>query len=110
MPKKINNYLKNLKLVVRRTLEAFPDTRNDDRLLWVVIVKNHFGASLFQSANLGPCVALENLWELPALDSVKRFRALVQAKGEFLPTDPAVLARRFKFDQAQADFKQALGY
>jgi len=65
-------------------LKEFPETRNDDKLLYAKVI----GA-------MGVTFSIENLEKLPNPESIRRRREEIQNdEHRFIPTDPDVLARR----------------
>ena len=100
---------KSLKEKVRFCLENYPDTRNDDRLLWASVVKNFYSDLIVDDM----FIPIWNVPNLPPQDNVKRYRAWFQndpIKPMYLPTDERVLKLRQDKSKAQQDFKVDLGY
>lgn len=95
--------LRTLKGQVEYTLKTLPATRNSDIAL-TISVWQYFYPSLVQDGK----VALDNLFDLPREDSVKRIRAKFQNEMNlYLPTDEKVaLARGFK----EEEWRELLGY
>ena len=86
---------------VCETLRCCLDARNNDRVLYVELVCRFYGVE--------PTTSLAH-WataDCPDYESVRRSRCEIQAGGEFLPTDPKVIAARRK---KQGDVREALGY
>jgi hypothetical protein len=80
--------LKTAKDRVRFLLERYPATRgNDSYLCWLYL-------KAFAQLNL-PYLEFEKFYSFN-FETITRVRRLIQAKGELLPSDSAVLARRRK--------------
>ena len=71
---------------VRAVLGVFPATRNDDRVLHAVYLKEFHGVTTLDE------YAYDK--DLPALETIRRRRQEIQEAGEFLPTDPDVVDKR----------------
>lgn len=97
--------MKNLKTQVIHCLEHYPDARNSDIRLLIYIWKLFYPEYVF-----GDKVALENLYDLPREDNVKRIRASIQnhpTNPRFLPTDWKVAKQR-KINEEK--WRNAMGY
>jgi len=88
---------------VERTLEDFPETRNSDIALTIQIWETYYPEYLENG-----WVKIENLYDLPREDNVKRIRARIQnVEGRLLPTSEAVVKqRRINEDR----WRDAMGY
>jgi hypothetical protein len=83
-------------------LAMYPATRNSDKELTIKVWQTYYSEQL-----TGGYVKLENILTLPALDSISRFRRMIQAQGKHLPTSEKVVkARRMSVDW----WKEVLGY
>lgn len=86
--------IKDLDGKVRFVLEHYPDTRNSDirltHVIWYVYYKEKI-----RFLDGKAVVALEDMYELPREDNVKRIRATVQNVDHlFVPTEWEVAKRR----------------
>ena len=94
--------IKNLKDKVRRMLALHPDTRNSDITLTIRMWKEYSNPLLIhREKDNRYYVALEDLFNLPREDNIKRHRAKIQApkpegEGLYPPTDEKVLKQRNK--------------
>lgn len=79
--------LKTVKEGVERILQAYPESRNDDRLLIILYWRMEDRAGL-------PFVPNEVINRLTMPTSIWRMRQKIQAEGRLLPTDPEVRAKR----------------
>lgn len=84
---------------IRAILADDPKSRNSDiRLTQMIWWRYYQDKIVMHNAGNGSpkaCVALEDLFDLPREDNVKRIRAKIQNDlKEFLPTDPAVARKR----------------
>ena len=103
--------LKQLNSQVLHCLEHYPDSRNSDIVLTKLIWSN-FYSDFLEKRGLGlfsrEVVSLDNLFNLPTQDSIKRIRARIQnQKHEFLPTS-AEVARQRRW--REEDWRGYLGY
>ncbi|RLG54491.1 MAG: hypothetical protein DRO00_01155 [Thermoproteota archaeon] len=83
--------LKTIEERVRWLLKNFPATRNDDTWLLIRYWKHFDGLPVF--------IPDKFIWgnkRLTSFESIRRARQKIQARGEFLPTDPKILKRRKK--------------
>jgi len=86
--------LKTQKEKVRYVLAKYPDTRNSDILLTMVLWK-FFQPKLVERSASGDKIKIASLWKLLREDNIKRHRATVQNKDkQHLPTDIAIARRR----------------
>src|SRR3990167_3551566 len=94
--------LKTLDKQVRYILERVPDTRNSDIALTIEVWKTFYGSRLrvldhdnFTSGRKDLYVNVNDLYELPREDNVKRVRAKIQNdEKKFLPTEVNVAIKR----------------
>jgi hypothetical protein len=77
--------LLNIKADVQHFLENVPKSRNNDRLLTVLIRRKHLGSDTLN---------VRDVMRLPTQESIKRMRAKFQEQGLYLPTDPVILEKR----------------
>jgi len=84
---------------VDHCLRNYPETRNSDVRLMIYIWR------LFHS--VGSTISVEQLYDLPREDSVKRFRAMLNAEGKYYPTDWKIAKRR---GMEENKWREALGY
>lgn len=98
---------KPFKDMVEECLRNIPETRNSDITLMIEIWKRYFSQKVRKGATGKEGVWLEDLYELPREDNVKRVRAKLNAQGKYYPTDWKVAkARGIKEDI----WRQELGY
>lgn len=79
-----------LKQQVKQILEDYPETRNNDITLMIFIWKKFYAISFSMLINGQPTA----LYRLPYQDNIKRYRAMYQAKGQYVPTDWEVAKQR----------------
>ena len=80
-----------LKDQVKQILSDYPETRNNDINLMIKVWRVYYGPfynELIVGGNIGA------LYSLPYQDNIKRYRARLQAKGQYLPTDREVIKQR----------------
>lgn len=92
-----------LKQQVKQILEQYPETRNNDITLtiklWEVYYELEYRVLLKGT--------IHSLYYLPYQDNIKRYRAMFQAKGQYLPTDWKIAKqRRIKEDV----WRRSMGY
>jgi len=104
------NRLCILKNQVAEILEMIPQTRNDDKKLYIEIIKKYYRHFLVTSPAGREYLPIERIVSLPNMGNVIRYRAYAQRDGLYMPTDPAVIERRFKSNSAQRDFRESLDY
>lgn len=94
--------------MVETILRNKPETRNSDITLMLEIWSHFFPHLVRTSAASGKRgVWLEDIYNLPREDNIKRVRAKLNAEGKYFPTDWKVAkARGIKEDQWRAE----LGY
>lgn len=79
--------LRQTKERVRMILEDFPETRNNDSLLTVVFLQQ---SGIYTFGELVTAASRQTI----CFESVRRARQMIQAAGQFLPTDESVIRRR----------------
>lgn len=98
--------IKNFKKEVENVLRDYPETRNSDIALMVILWKKIYPHKIVLSKNMNLCVELYNLEELPRESEIGRIRRKIQEKM-YLPTDEKVArARRMNMDE----WRVAMGY
>lgn len=94
----------NLKQQVEYILQTYPNTRNSDiKLTLNVWIKYYPSKVKFVKDKW--FVALNDLYELPREDNVKRIRAKFNQQNLYLPTDPEVIKQR---RQKEMEWKQQM--
>ena len=97
--------IKKLKDKVEYCLKNYPETRNSDITLTIKIWRVFHSDKLF---NEGKCIYIDNLFELPREDNIKRIRAKIQNDdGEYLPTVWEIAKRRSILREV---WEKAMGY
>ena len=88
--------IKNLKNKVRKMLSLYPETRNSDITLTIRIWNEYFPKRIIlNTRDNRQYVALDDLFELPREDHIKRVRAKIQnEEGKYLPTEWKVAEKR----------------
>jgi len=87
--------LKTLKGKVWHVLEKYPSSRNSDTLLTNLIWGLFYEKYLIKLPDGKVAILLENLYELPTQDDIKRIRAHIQNKmHRFPPTNWEVAKKR----------------
>ncbi len=100
--------LKTLKAQVEQILKTYPDTRDSDITLMIHIWKQYYGSRLVKFQGQTVFVALDNLYDLPREDNIKRIRAKFQNElGLYLPTKLEVALRR---GIEEAKWREFMGY
>jgi hypothetical protein len=95
--------MKTLQKQVETILANYPETRNSDIQLMIQLWMDFYPELLS-----GRYVFLDNLFDLPREDNIKRIRAQFQnTKRVFLPTSTEVCIERFKLSK---EWKRFLGY
>lgn len=119
----------SLKEQVKQILEDRPETRNSDITLMVEVWKRFHPAkikglsyiepnSIIEAevrpgglypvvSNIKPCVQLEDLYDLPREDNIKRIRAAFNAKGLYWPTELKIAIGR---GLQENEWREKLGY
>jgi len=103
--------LKTLKDQVQWILHTEPATRNNDKLLWLYIVREFYRDKIFLFT--AEYIKLDDILLLPSQDNVKRYRAYFQNdphKPRYLPTSDKVKKVRQDRGKAQRDHRAELGY
>lgn len=80
--------MSNKKERVRRILEEFPQTRDDDKLLMVVYWALYDGVKIPYS----------QIKRATPPETIRRARQMIQSSGELLPSKSTIIARRRKED------------
>ena len=88
--------LRTVKSRVEYVLENYPETRNDDRYLWLIYIRL-FCPEMSKYIRFIPYDVLKNA---PTFETIRRCRQKIQEQGMYLPTDPEVLARRRRLAEA----------
>ena len=93
--------LKNTTKIVKEILQAYPDTRNSDNLLYIKVCEILNSAAL----NKPFWIVLANLkdWDLPGFETVRRARQKLQATYPELAGKQSVREQR---KRNEADFKE----
>jgi len=87
--------IKDLKNKVETILRDFPETRNSDITLMIELWKKYYPKYIKENKEGGFGVYLQDLYELPREDGIKRVRAMIQnIQGKYLPTDLKVVIQR----------------
>jgi hypothetical protein len=86
--------MSNLKQQIEWVLQASPETRNSDIALTLAIWRRFYGEKLRKAADGEEYVRLQNLFDLPREDNVKRIRAKFNAEGKYWPTDLKIARAR----------------
>lgn len=80
--------LKRIKSDVEHFLANVPESRNNDRILTLLIWRRHLGKDELN---------VRDLMRLPTQESIKRMRARFQEQGLYLPTDPVIFEKRKRY-------------
>jgi len=80
---------------VRAILDEFPVARNCDKRLQEIYLREFNNVVTF--------VDYVNNHNCTSLESIRRARQKIQAKGKLMPTDPKVLKERFKLAPGYKD-------
>jgi hypothetical protein len=80
-----------LKDQVKQILSDYPYTRNNDIALMIKLWGVYY-SSFYNELIVGGDI--NALYKLPYQDNIKRYRARLQAKGQYLPTDREVIKQR----------------
>lgn len=106
--KDLQEEIKQLTKKVRYCLKEFPETRNSDERLTIVLWSK-FHPDLLDRSFMGRAVVpIENVMKLPSQDKIKRIRANIQNKHKLYP--PTIWEVAEQRDWAQAAWKEVLGY
>lgn len=93
-----------LRKMILNVLKEQPDTRNSDVALTIAIWKRYYPRRLkFREQDNKMYIALDDLFDLPREDNIKRIRAIIQNdEGRYLPTNKEVaIQRRINMQQWQ---------
>lgn len=96
--KRINTYFDSIRDGVKYVLTTYPKTRNDDRMLHALYLRDIHGVTTFKQYAMNPM--------LPALATILRRRQEIQEEGELLPTDDAVVQKRQTMSRAGINAKR----
>jgi hypothetical protein len=97
-----------LKDLVETMLVGIPETRNCDIRLTIEIWKRFYPDRIRKTLTGGGGIYLDDLYDLPREDNIKRYRARFQNdENKYLPTDWKVAKRR-KINEGV--WREALGY
>jgi len=91
--------MKTLKSKVKYVLEEYPDTRNSDIFLMIQIWQTYYG--------VGKTIDIDDLFELPREDNIKRIRAKFNSQGKYWPTDIKIAQGRGINEQ---EWRNRMGY
>lgn len=87
--------LKTLKGQIELMLANYPETRDSDITLMIRIWREYYPSRVLMLNGSYPCVLLENLYDLPREDNIKRIRAKIQnVDGLYLPNSWEVASKR----------------
>lgn len=87
--------IKNLKNKVLAVLEEYPQTRDSDQYLTLIIWKKYYPSRIFKVSNGSSAILLKDIMEMPREDNIKRVRAIIQnVENKFLPTSLEVAKQR----------------
>ena len=100
--------IKNLKKEVEYCLEKYPQARNSDIYLTLAIWTVYYKDRLVYDENNKPMVRLEDLYDLPREDNVKRVRATIQNDDKKYPPTSLAVAKKRKWKEQE--WRDALGY
>jgi len=91
----MSTQLKDYKTKVRSILAEHPTARNNDGSLQAYFIYKYCRHLVTTDIDGKPAIRLENLKNLPPLETIRRSRQIIQNdNGEYLPTDPAVRRER----------------
>ncbi len=85
--------IKTLRKQVEFILSVEPQSRNSDIDLTIRVWRRFYPKELAR-ADGRVYIRLQNLFNVPNQDNIKRVRAKLNAEGLYLPTDPKVAAKR----------------
>jgi hypothetical protein len=89
--------LNQVKTQVEYTLQNYPETRNNDKLLQVTVLKNFYGVKSIDDI-LKP--------KVPSLESIRRCRQKLQSEGQYTSSEAVKLARQQQ-EEAYRQFASA---
>lgn len=89
--------MNNLKNQVEYCLATYPEARDSDITLMILLWKEYYPQRLIDTISGQDSIMLESLYDLPREDNIKRYRAKFQndkKNPQYLPTDPEVARQR----------------
>jgi len=87
--------LKTLKAQVEQMLINYPEARDSDITLMILLWRQYFPSQIFRFQNGTEYVAVNSLYDLPREDNIKRIRAKFQNdEGKYLPTKLEIALKR----------------
>lgn len=86
--------LNQVKTQVEYTLQNYPETRNNDKLLQVTVLKNFYGVKTIDDI-LKP--------KVPSLESIRRCRQKLQSEGQYISSE-AVRQVRLEQEETYRQF------
>lgn len=89
----------NLHTVENKTLDILKDNpraRNDDRVLFAMYMEKHHNISTFEE--------YVKDYTAPTIESIRRIRQKVQAKGIYIPTENHIIKRRRKLQAEYSEY------
>lgn len=89
--------LHQIKTQVEDTLKNYPETRNNDKLLQVTILKKFYGVETIDDI-LKP--------QVPSLESIRRCRQKLQSEGKYISSE-VVKEARLQQEEAYRQFASA---
>lgn len=96
-----------LERMVWSVLKHFPETRNSDITLTQQVWKSFYPQYLLEQ-NGKTYINIENLFNVPREDNIKRIRAKIQnVDRQWLPTDVKIFIKRIEMSE---EWKEFLGY
>lgn len=87
------NKIENLTEKVKFVLEKYEWARNNDTMLQILLINEFFSDKLTVTKDERVLVDTSILYTIRE-DHIKRIRALLNAKGQYLPTDENVRKKR----------------
>jgi len=97
--RKTKRKLETVKASVRALLEEYPESRNDDRYLFVLYWRT-VDEIKDSSKTVISFIPFEEIKRATSPETITRARRKIQENGEYLPTDPKVLDIRMKRSEA----------
>jgi hypothetical protein len=91
--------LKQLKKEVEDILQTYPETRDSDIALTIMVWKIYYSVE--------DTIELDALYVLPREDNIKRIRAKFNEKGLYLSDNPEVRKKRHQLEEK---WRNELGY
>ena len=87
--------IKRLKEQDAFILETLPETRDDDILLWLQLIRKYYSHMTFKDNEEKQCVMLRKILDMPKQYDVQRYRTHIQnVEKKFLPTKESVVRAR----------------